>query len=64
MIEPSDFEVLDYKKAIICNIIDYDSNIINNKISEERKQEILKLNEEFNNIVRKGKLEISIGNEF
>ena len=60
MIEPSDFEVLDYKKAIIHHIIDYDSNIINNKISEERKQEILKLNEEFNNIVRKGKLEISI----
>lgn len=50
MIEPSGIGVFDYKKAIICNIIDYNSNIINNKISEERKQEILKLNEEFNNI--------------
>ena len=50
MIEPSDIGVFDYKKAIIHHIIDYDSNIINNKISEERKQEILKLNEEFNNI--------------
>ena len=64
MIQPLDIEVLDYKKAIICNIIDYDSNITNNNISEEKKREILKLNEEFNNIVRKGKLEISIGNEF
>ena len=64
MIEPSGIGVFDYKKAIIFNIIDYDSNITNNNISEEKKREILKLNEEFNNIVRKGKLEISIGNEF
>ena len=62
MIQPSDIGVLDYKKAIIHHIIDYDSNIANNIISEEKKQEILKLNEEFNNIVRKGKLEVSIGN--
>ena len=62
MIEPLDIEVLDYKKAIIYNIIDYDSNITNNNISEEKKQEILKLNEKFNDIVRKGKLEVSIGN--
>ena len=64
MIEPSDFEVLDYKKSIIYNIIDYDSSITNNIISEDKKQEILKLNEEINDIVRKGKLEISIRNEF
>lgn len=62
MIEPSDIEVLDYKKAIIYNIIDYDNNITNNNISEEKKQEILKLNEKFNDIVRERKLEVSFGN--
>ena len=64
MIEPSDIEVLDNKKVILYDIVDYDNNIANNIISEDKKQEILKLNEEFNDIVRKGKLEISIRNEF
>ena len=64
MIEPSDIEVLDNKKIILYDIVDYDNNIANNIISEDKKQEILKLNEEFNDIVRKGKLEISIRNEF
>ena len=64
MIEPSDIEVLDNKKVILYDIVDYDNNIANNIISEEKKREIEKLNEEFNDIVRKGKLEISIRNEF
>ena len=50
MIQPSDIEVFNDKEVFLHDIVDYDSNIINNKISEERKQEILKLNEEFNNI--------------
>lgn len=49
-------EVLDNKKAILHDIVDYDSNIINNIISEEKQREIEKLNEEFNDIVRKNKL--------
>ena len=64
MIEPSDIEVLDNKKVILYDIVDYDNNIANNIISEEKKREIEKLNEEINDIVRKGKLEISIRNEF
>ena len=64
MIEPSDIEVLDNKKVILYDIVDYDNNIANNIISEEKKSEIEKLNEEINDIVRKGKLEISIRNEF
>ena len=55
-------EVLDNKKAILHDIVDYDSNIVNNNMSEEKKREIEKLNEEFKDIVRKGKLEVSIGN--
>ena len=57
-------EVLDNKKVILYDIVDYDNNIANNIISEEKKREIEKLNEEINDIVRKGKLEISIRNEF
>ena len=53
-------EVLDDKKIILHDIVDYDSNIVNNIISEEKKREIEKLNEEFNNIVRKEKLEIRL----
>ena len=64
MIEPLDIEVFDDKEVLLHDIIDYDNNIANNIIYEEKKREIEKLNEEINDIVRKGKLEISIGNEF
>ena len=60
MIEPLDIEVFDDKKIILHDIVDYDNNIANNIISEEKKREIEKLNEEFNNIVRKEKLEIRL----
>ena len=62
MIEPLDIEVLDNKKVILHDIVDYDNNIANNIISEEKKREIEKLNEEFNNIIRERKLEVSFGN--
>ena len=62
MIQPLDIEVPDNKKAILHDIIDYDNNIANNIISEEEKLKIVKLNEEFNNIVRERKLEVSVGN--
>ena len=62
MIEPLDIEVFDVKKVILHDIVDYDNNIANNIISEEKKREIEKLNEEFNDIVRKGKMEVSFGN--
>ena len=52
MIEPSDIEVLDNKKVILYDIVDYDNNIANNNMSEDKKREIEKLNEEFSNIVR------------
>ena len=52
MIEPSDIEVLDNKKVILYDIVDYDNNIANNNMSEEKQREIEKLNEEFNNIIR------------
>ena len=52
MIEPSDIEVLDNKKVILYDIVDYDNNIANNIISEEKNREIEKLNEEINDIVR------------
>ena len=51
-------EVLDDKKVILYDIVDYDDNITNSIISEEKKREIEKLNEEFSNIVRKEKLKI------
>ena len=56
MIEPLDIEVFDDKKVVLHDIVDYDNNIANNIISEEKKREIEKINEEFNNIVRKNKL--------
>ena len=52
MIEPLDIEVFDDKKVILYDIVDYDNNIANRIISEEKKREIEKLNEEFSNIVR------------
>ena len=58
MIQPSDIEVLDDKKVILYDIVDYDDNITNSIISEEKKRVIEKLNEEFSNIVRKEKLKI------
>ena len=51
-------EVLDNKKVILYDIVDYDDNTTNSIISEEKKREIEKLNEEFSNIVRKEKLKI------
>ena len=59
MIEPQDIEVLDNKKLILYDIVDYDNNIANRIISEEKKREIEKLNEEFNNIIRENKLTFS-----
>ena len=53
-------EVLDNKKIILHDIVDYDNNIANNIISEEKQREIEKLNEEFNNIIRERKLEVSV----
>ena len=60
MIQPLDIEVFDNKKIILHDIVDYDNNIANNIISEEKKREIEKLNEEFNDIVRERKLEIPL----
>ena len=60
MIEPLDIEVFDDKKIILHDIVDYDNNIANNIISEKKKREIEKLNEEFNNIIRERKLEIRL----
>ena len=62
MIEPLDIEVFDDKKVILRDIVDYDNNIANNIISEEKQREIEKLNEEFNDIIRERKLEVSVGN--
>lgn len=55
-------EVFDDKEVILHDIVDYDNNIANNNISEEKKLKIEKLNEEFNDIVRERKLEVSFGN--
>ena len=60
MIQPLDIEVFDDKKVFLHDIVDYDNNIANNIISEEKKREIEKLNEEFNNIIRERKLEIRL----
>ena len=60
MIQPLDIEVFDNKKIILHDVIEYDNNIANNIISEEKKREIEKLNEEFNNIIRERKLEVSV----
>ena len=59
MIEPLDIEVFDDKEVILHDIVDYDNNITNNNMSEEKQREIEKLNEEFNNIIRENKLTIS-----
>ena len=53
-------EVFDDKEVILHDIVDYDNNITNNNISEEKQREIEKLNEEFNDIVRERKLEVSV----
>ena len=60
MIQPLDIEVFDNKKIILHDIVDYDNNIANNIISEEKKREIEKLNKEVNDIVRKEKLEMRL----
>ena len=60
MIQPSDIEVLDNKKIILHDIVDYDNNIANNIISEEKKREIEKLNKEVNDIIRERKLKIRL----
>ena len=62
MIQPLNIEVIDNKKIILHDIVDYDNNIANNIISEEEKLKIEKINEEFKDIIREGKLEISVGN--
>ena len=59
MIEPSDIEIFDDKEVILHDIVDYDNNIANNIISEEKKREIEKINEEINNIIRENKLTFS-----
>lgn len=59
MIEPLDIEVFDNKKIILHDIVDYDNNIANNIISEDKKREIEKINEEINNIIRENKLTFS-----
>ena len=53
-------EVFDDKKVILHDIIDYDNNIVNNNMSEEKQREIEKLNEEFNNIIRERELKVSV----
>ena len=60
MIEPLDIEVFDDKKIILHDIVDYDNNMVNNNMSEEKQREIEKLNEEFNNIIRERELEVSV----
>ena len=37
MIQPSDIEFFDDKKVILHDIVDYDNNIANNIISEDKK---------------------------
>ena len=53
MIQPSDIEVFDNKKVILRDIVDYDNNIANNNMSEEKQREIKILNEKFKEIKRK-----------
>ena len=59
-----EIEVTDGKQAIFYTMIDYDGNVVNNNITEEKRLKIIKLNEEFNNIIRKGKMEISVRDKF
>ena len=55
MIQPSDIEVLDDKEVILHDIVNYDNNIANKNMYEEKQREIEKLNEEFKEIVRERK---------
>ena len=59
MIEPLEIEVFKDKEIVLHDIIDYDNNIANNIITEEKKREIEKINEEFNNIIRENKFTFS-----
>ena len=59
MIEPLDIEVFNDKEVVLYDVVDYDVNIANRIISEEKKREIEKINEEFSNIVRENKLMFS-----
>lgn len=59
-----EIEVPDGKQAVFYDMIDYGGNIANNNITEEKRLKIIKLNEEFNNIIRKGKMEISVRDKF
>ena len=60
MIQPSDIEVFDDKKVILHDIVDCVSNISDKVLTKKEKLSIIKLNEEFSNIVRKEKLEIRL----
>ena len=60
MIEPLDIEVFDDKEVILHDIVDCVSNISDKVLTKKEKLSIIKLNEEFSNIVRKGKLEIRL----
>ena len=42
MIEPLDIEVFDDKEVILHDIVDYDNNIANNIISEEKNVKLKK----------------------
>ena len=59
MIEPLDIEVFDDKKVILHDIVDYDNNIANNIISENKKHKKKKINKEINDIIRENKLTFS-----
>ena len=60
MIEPLDIEVFDDKEVILHDIVDCVSNISDKVLTKKEKLSIIKLNEEFSNIVRKEKLEIRL----